>query len=300
MEQQLRLHPWVGPPPSDGYVKQAKRIQCFAAVLVARSLAFAVHASHEELSYIAGGVGRAAAELQANVNVTRAYLAWRDATCRLLREEAARLGTSPGVLSGALGIVRGACDAALVEMAEAYGEQRDVMNAELDDERRLLAHQSCHDALTGLANRLLLRDRLGQAVLTGTRFALLFIDLDEFKPVNDMHGHRCGDQVLQVAAQRLLHVVRRSDTIARVGGDEFVAVLPGADGDAARRVAAKVSRDLSRPMVFGDLSLVVGASVGVALFPDDGESPSALLSAADDRMYSAKLAGRASPLAVAH
>jgi diguanylate cyclase (GGDEF)-like protein len=300
MDQELRQHPWVGPPPSEEYVELARGTNYFAVVLVARFLAFGVQPTSEEVAYIGSCVGRAAAELQANVTVTRAYLAWRDAACRLLREEAARLETSSAVLAGALGVVGAACDAALIEMAEAYGDQRDTMNAELEDERRLLANQTRHDVLTGLPNRLLLRERLGQAVLTGkrdgTRFALLYIDLDEFKSINDVHGHPSGDQVLQLTAQRLLHAVRRSDTIARVGGDEFVAVLPGADGDAARRIATKVRRDLRAPMVFGDLSVVVGASVGVALFPDHGESPSALLSAADDRMYRAKLARRASPL----
>jgi diguanylate cyclase (GGDEF)-like protein/PAS domain S-box-containing protein len=168
----------------------------------------------------------------------------------------------------------------------------DISLHKLAEERiRRVAH---HDGLTGLANRLLFNDRLEQAVRTARRsavpFALLFIDLDQFKPVNDTFGHAAGDELLKAVAQRLCRVVRDSDTVARLGGDEFAVVLPGIGGRAqAQAVAAKIVATLALPIELGNFMRAgIGSSIGIALFPDDAADAAALLAAADAAMYLAK------------
>ena len=294
MDARLLRHPWVGPPPSAEYAELVGRINEFAAVLIARYLVFGRRAGPEESAYIAERGAVAAAERQSSANITRAYLAWRDTVCAILSEEAARLETTSEVLSGALSVVRRSCDRSLVQVATTFDHHLSSITEQLELERRVLAHQALHDPLTGLPNRLLLEDRLEQAVLGATRsktcFALLSIDLDRFKAVNDAHGHRCGDGVLCSVARRLLDAARTSDTVARVGGDEFLALLPGAGEQAARAIAARMVAGLQKPVRVGDLSFTVGASIGMAVFPDDGGDSSTLLSLADARMYRAKLA----------
>ncbi len=162
-----------------------------------------------------------------------------------------------------------------------------------------------YDALTGLPNRLLFADRLSQAVgraqRTGGRFALLYLDLDGFKPINDRWGHGAGDQVLQETANRLLACVRGSDTVARVGGDEFVVILADAqDRAATRMVAQKIVDALSHPIALavvrnGQEEQEEGAvtvSVGMALFSADGNSADGMVEAADAAMYHAKATGK--------
>ena len=176
-----------------------------------------------------------------------------------------------------------------------------IMVAAADITERKLAHDrlqhlALHDALTDLPNRALFHDRLQQALALckrhGTALALLNIDLDRFKPVNDEHGHAVGDLVLQQVARRLLAIVRASDTVARMGGDEFCLLLPSvADADAAMRVARQVCAVLSEPVEVEGLSLGVGASVGVALTTDANEPASVLIRRADAAMYCAKQAG---------
>lgn len=157
---------------------------------------------------------------------------------------------------------------------------------------RELEHRALHDPLTNLPNRALLRDRLEQAVLVerrkGVPFALLVVDLDGFKEVNDDLGHAAGDRVLFRIAERLRGTVRASDTVARLGGDEF-AVLVGECGvSGARTVAGKLLQALDRPVVVGGRSRRVGASIGIALCPDHGDDPEELLERADAAMYAAK------------
>ena len=160
-----------------------------------------------------------------------------------------------------------------------------------EEERvRILAER---DALTGLPNRRLLDDRLGQAVArarrSDTRLAVLFIDLDRLKGVNDEGGHDAGDAVLQATARRLTATLRASDTAARLGGDEFVVLLDGvADRAVAQAVAHKLELAIEYPTEFAGRHYLVGASIGVRLFPEDGDSASALLHAADEEMYSVK------------
>jgi diguanylate cyclase (GGDEF)-like protein/PAS domain S-box-containing protein len=160
-----------------------------------------------------------------------------------------------------------------------------------------IQHLANHDALTGLANRTLLRDRVAQAIAharrTGSCVALMFIDLDQFKLVNDSWGHAFGDKLLLEVGNRLQGAVRDGDTVARLGGDEFVIVLVdlAQPGDTAV-VSRKIADALARPVRFGGRELRVTASMGISLFPNDGDDLDALLQCADAAMYRAKDEGR--------
>jgi len=164
----------------------------------------------------------------------------------------------------------------------------------LEDKLDRLAH---YDALTGLPNRMLLQDRLEQAIAVGERknqkFALLFIDLDGFKLVNDRVGHPTGDEVLKAVAQRLQAVIRGMDTVARLGGDEFVIILADIrHAQDAGLVAEKVVDSLSEPYLVGAQTLALSASIGVSIYPNDVQKADELLRTADEAMYQAKHGGK--------
>jgi diguanylate cyclase (GGDEF)-like protein len=160
-----------------------------------------------------------------------------------------------------------------------------------------LSHQASHDDLTGLANRTLLADRLNQALTharrDGSLMALIFIDLDHFKVVNDTLGHRTGDKLVQHVARQIVAAVREGDTVARVGGDEFVVLLFAPESeDVVVEVVTRLIAEVSRPVVIEDHELCVGCSVGISLYPRDGTDSAALLMNADAAMYRAKDSGR--------
>lgn len=160
-----------------------------------------------------------------------------------------------------------------------------------------LEHQAHHDALTGLANRCLLSDRLTQAIAMAHRLenqvAVLMLDLDKFKLINDTHGHATGDLLLQAVAHRLTCTVRKSDTVARLGGDEFVLLLTNIKNkDEVRVIADKIMATFRQPFQLGDLRLPVQSSMGIALYPDDGGEEKMLLDHADAAMYEVKQHGR--------
>lgn len=172
---------------------------------------------------------------------------------------------------------------------------RDITERLLEEDKvRALAFR---DTLTGLPNRLLLIDRLQQALAGAGRVqqgvAVMFLDLDRFKEVNDTHGHESGDLLLKTLALRMQACLRSSDTLARLGGDEFVVVLPdlGVCNDATA-IAEKILAVVAQPVELSGVVLQVGVSIGIALYPDCGENPDQLIQAADAAMYCAKQAGR--------
>ena len=172
-----------------------------------------------------------------------------------------------------------------------------------DITERVVAHQQIrelafYDPLTGLPNRRLVSDRLSQEMARAKRaqlrLALLFIDLDKFKPINDILGHATGDWLLQAVAKRLLQCLRTTDTAGRLGGDEFIALLPGLiEVDDALAIAEKIRHALAQEFLTEQaLSLQISCSVGVAIFPDHGHTEIALLRLGDEAMYRAKKSGR--------
>ena len=153
--------------------------------------------------------------------------------------------------------------------------------------------ESTHDSLTGLANRSLLNELLPKAIANAKRknlhLAICYLDLDAFKPINDLHGHVAGDEVLKAVSKRMLKCVREIDVVARIGGDEFVILLTGLESSKTyQAVCSRLRTSITQPVQFGDKSLSVGVSIGVSLFPQDGENMDLLTSLADQRMYEDK------------
>lgn len=173
--------------------------------------------------------------------------------------------------------------------------RREMAHREAAEEKaRALAR---HDVLTGLPNRRVFAESLNESLARAkrgiSRCAVLLIDLDRFKPVNDLYGHAVGDAVLCEIANRLKQIARRSETLARLGGDEFAAIVEfGAGDDAPIRFAKRIISTLSQPILAGDVQVEIGATIGIALHPVDGADAESLLRAADLAMYSAKREGR--------
>jgi len=161
----------------------------------------------------------------------------------------------------------------------------------------VILRQANYDPLTDLPNRVLFQDRLAQVLRRAERHqhlaALLFVDLDKFKQINDTLGHAAGDQLLREVAGRLTAGVRSEDTVARLGGDEFTVILPEmSDAEGAAKVARKLLEQLDRPFLLEQREFRISASIGIALYPLDGHHPDVLLRAADQAMYRAKQEGR--------
>lgn len=165
------------------------------------------------------------------------------------------------------------------------------------DKEQLVRHMALHDGLTGLPNRTLLMERLGQLIAISRResrhVALMFLDLDGFKKVNDTLGHSIGDEVLKTVATRLSVLLRNSDTVARLGGDEFVLLLDNPESnESIAHIGTRVIAVVNEPMQFDEAETRVGTSIGIAVFRDGIDSAEALLKRADDAMYVAKAAGK--------
>lgn len=190
----------------------------------------------------------------------------------------------------------------LTEVRDAGGEVTHYIGQFFDISERKEAEARIQrlaffDALTDLPNRVLLADRMRQSLAELARrdgeLAILFIDLDRFKNINDSLGHVVGDALLQAVAERLRNCVRETDTIARLGGDEFIVMLPGNGMDGARQVAQKFIDALSEPFLISGFTLNITPSIGISLFPTDGRDADTLLRNADAAMYHAKDSGRA-------
>ncbi len=162
-----------------------------------------------------------------------------------------------------------------------------------------IQHQALHDLLTGLPNRRFFHEKLSIAIAEAKplteQFALIYLDLDGFKQVNDSLGHEAGDQVLRVTAERLLHCVGDHGDCFRMGGDEFTVLLQEANDDltsVAQTIAGCILADIRQPICLDEQTTVVGTSIGIAVFPMDGQDAESIMVAADSRMYAAKRSGR--------
>jgi diguanylate cyclase (GGDEF)-like protein len=162
-----------------------------------------------------------------------------------------------------------------------------------DAENQYRAH---HDALTELPNRMLFSDRLQQALAVSkrnnTKLALLFLDLDNLKTINDTYGHNAGDFLLKELAYRMKASIRDIDTVGRIGGDEFIVLLPGVDSElSATKIAEKILKTISAPLYFDGNNISGGVSIGIVIYPDHGQNETDLINNADATMYEAKANG---------
>jgi diguanylate cyclase (GGDEF)-like protein len=223
--------------------------------------------------------------------LTRLNFWWHDATCTVLAEEAQRLGVGGAVLHEATGMVLRSAQASLVSMAERF-------DSELQSLQQRLGELALHDPLTGLANRAVLIEQLERALARLGRhpegLAVVFLDIDDFKAVNDVFGHACGDGVLVELAARLRANVRPEDVVARLGGDEFVLLFEGrADAGAdAQALAERIRLLAAEPMLVEGRELHVTISAGLAVVRLPGRCAEQVLAEADSAMYRAKRAGR--------
>lgn len=229
--------------------------------------------------------------------VAKAYLRWRDVTTQVIGEEATRLGTDQEVVDLACNVVRLSCDASLVRVVRQFDATRRTLQGRLREEQETLAHQALHDQLTGLPNRALLTDRLRQAASARREdcsAVVLFLDLDNFKVINDRFGHPAGDGLLTAVAERLRGLVRATDTVARLGGDEFVVLAVDLDDpvEGARSLAERIHESMRSPVKMGERNLHTSVSIGIAgVVP--GTDSEVTLARADAAMYQAKRGGPA-------
>ena len=191
----------------------------------------------------------------------------------------------------------GACDYVTKPFNWSVLKHRVACSLYAADAQRKIQHLAYHDSLTGLPNRMLFMDRIDQAISRAQReqeqFALLFIDIDHFKVINDSMGHAAGDQLLNVISQRLCEMLRKSDTVARLGGDEFTVIIEGLeDAEQVINVTKNILSSLDAPVNVNGKEVHVGGSIGIAIYPQDGESFGSLLKNADTAMYKAKEQGR--------
>lgn len=173
----------------------------------------------------------------------------------------------------------------------------EIENEQIKAAENDIREKALHDALTGLPNRILLYDRIAHEIditkRRGNMMALLFLDMDGFKKVNDTYGHDAGDRLLQAFAVRVGGCVRQSDTVARLGGDEFVILLPDInDKEDVFRVGRKIRDRCEKPYQLDDQSFSVTVSIGISMYPADGEDVDTLLKKADSAMYTVKAAGK--------
>ncbi len=269
-----------------------------ATHLIGRWLATDQAASTEDEKILAAQGELALTEDAALDSVAKAYFAWRDVTCLVLSEEAQRLKVSDELLAMARDVVRLSCDGSLVRIVRQFDVTRRELQHKLDDEQATLAYRALHDELTGLPNRSLLVDRLGQAAnaLLRRRNAamLLYLDLDNFKAINDRFGHAAGDCLLVEVAGRLQDLVRSADTVARLGGDEFVILVQDLDDPdaSARSLAERIHHAMRMPVAVGERHLYTSVSIGIAPVAP-GADPEVCMAQADAAMYQAKRGGPA-------
>ncbi len=252
--------------------------------LIGRHYSTLVHEDDMERANYVFNEGRSDRRVTRNVELRLKSLR-SDGEARILSHELMMLGEHAA----------GASVAAMGTRAGTYGVARDVTERKRADE--LIAYQAYHDILTELPNRVLFKDRLGLALLQAKRnacgLAVMFIDLDRFKLVNDTLGHGVGDELLQQVAVRLKGCLRRCDTLSRLGGDEFTAVLPELnDAQDAALIAQKFIDCLHLPFELANQPVHISASIGIAIYPDHGQSVDELIRNSDVAMYHMKSQGK--------
>ena len=279
-----------------------ERISKSSTIAVARWMAGesldAVREAGQETWHI---FGELAAHRAASLNeVTRRCLFWRNAMANVLREGTAQMGISGQALGQALNILQLSLEFSLVQMCECFEAERQQADEELTRREEELAFMATHDALTGLPNRTLILDRVEQMLARSRRnqtpVAALFVDLDNFKSINDTLGHGAGDELLQAVAARLGGVIRNSDALGRLGGDEFVVISEDITMDAGPElIAERMLEALKHPFKLGadkETRVTVTASVGIAAGAGDRSNAEELLRDADIAMYRAKWDGK--------
>jgi diguanylate cyclase (GGDEF)-like protein len=278
--QYLAQHP-LRADPRDGFAELAQASRLL--VVNARSLAARMPAGG---AGAAGEFERVAAE--ASLSLERTLAAHRrrvtESTLAQIRIGETLRGYVSWLLAGSVAVLLG-----------LFGFYRWARLREARALRRI-EHIAHHDAVTGLPNRALLADRVEQEIARSIReragFALMLFDLDGFKAVNDVWGHAAGDAVLAIVAARARGCIRASDTVGRLGGDEFLAILPGASHEGALAVAEKVRLALSEPYGLAECDALLSVSIGVSFFPLHGNDSDALQRVADAALYEAKRAGK--------
>ncbi|RSZ57036.1 EAL domain-containing protein [Massilia atriviolacea] len=291
----MNMSPAIG---YDAVGVAASAVIAVLASIVALWLAFTLRAG---TSWVAHAKKAGAAVLMGLAIIVMHYTGMEAA-----RFDAASVCTSSGGLDGNwLALLVGVAAVSLLTMAlllsvvdSRLATRTASLVSSLRRANRQLHHQALHDSLTRLPNRSLLEDRILQAIhgaeRSGKRFALMFLDLDRFKTINDSLGHQYGDKLLQAVAARLSGCLRANDTVARLGGDEFVVLLGEVGAPAAvATVAQKMLDTIALPLDVEGQVQSVSASIGISMYPDDGASLRELMTNADSAMYHAKKVGRA-------
>ncbi len=264
----------------------------FGAELIGRYLETGEGATPEEAQRLAERSARVVVDQFEMSESVKNYLTFRDQTLRIVREEAGQLAVSRDVLTEASAIIRASADVSMVRMVKEFDVQRRDLQRTLEQERAKLTHLALHDPLTGLANRMLLLDRLSHAIAGTARrteqVGVLYLDLDGFKGVNDTLGHQAGDRLLIAVADRLVGLVRPSDTVARLGGDEFIIVCNDlmAGEQALSAFADRIRAGVAAHLADTDdipVSVSIGGTIAVL-----GDEPEHVLARADAQMYAAK------------
>jgi diguanylate cyclase (GGDEF)-like protein len=289
-----------GPTLDDAVEDSFVRVGAVSTLAVARWMAGEGAAVAREVGQESWRIfGHLAAQREAPLNeVTKRCLRWRDAADEVLRETAAQLEVSADVLAWALGMLQRSLDVTLVRMCQSFESERQRAHVELTRRQEELAFLATHDALTGLPNRTLILDRVEQMLVRSRRsqtpVAALFVDVDNFKAINDTLGHGIGDELLRAVAARLDGVVRDIDALGRLGGDEFVIVAEGmSPGSGPEMIAERLLDALKQPFELDGAEqsrLTVTASIGIAA--GDRVSAEELLRDADIAMYRAKWDGK--------
>ena len=284
----------------DAVVEESfERVGAVSTIAVARWMAGEGEEVARDLGQESWSIfGQLAAQRAAPLNeVTKRCLRWRDAAADLTRTCARELELPEAVLEQAMRMLQRSLDVTLVRMCESFEAERQLAHEELTRRQEELSHLATHDALTGLPNRTLIRDRIEQmlvrARLSKTPVAALFIDIDNFKGINDSLGHSVGDELLCAVAARLDSAVRGTDTLGRLGGDEFVVVAEGVSlGAGPELIAERLLEALKDPFTLqgADAQVFVKASIGIAT--DNRATADELLRDADIAMYRAKWDGK--------